>query len=198
MGQVWQDNNTWFSDLRYNYTYEEGRLIYYTLSYWRDDSWIYGGSDTYTYDINGYLIEYISDWSVRGFPPNGVWRLINAYDTNGNLFESLCQTLEESVAIAEDNFLPEIFKLSQNYPNPFNPLTTIQYELPQRSDVQIAIYDLLGKKVTTLATVAQDAGYKSIQWDATNDEGQPVSAGMYFYQIKAGDFVQTRKMILLK
>lgn len=89
--------------------------------------------------------------------------------------------------------IPKEFKLFQNYPNPFNPITTIQYELPQRSDVQITIYDLLGRKVTTLLSETQNAGYKSVQWNAAS-----VPSGMYFYQIKAGDYVQTRKMILLK
>jgi len=97
--------------------------------------------------------------------------------------------------------LPAKFHIAQNYPNPFNPITTIQYEIPQRSDVQITIYDLLGRKVTTLVTGVQDAGYKSVQWDATD-----IASGMYFYQIRvhdpdevgAGDFVQTKKMILLK
>ena len=91
--------------------------------------------------------------------------------------------------------------LHQNYPNPFNPVTTIQYKLPQRSDVQITIYDLLSRHVTNLVSETQDAGYKSVQWDATN-----VSSGMYFYQIRvydsdeigAGEYVQTRKMVFLK
>ena len=80
------------------------------------------------------------------------------------------------------------FKLFQNYPNPFNPTTTIHYDLPQRSDVQITIYDLLGRKMTTLISETQNAGYKSVQWDASN-----ISSGMFFYQIKAGDFTQTKK-----
>jgi len=80
-----------------------------------------------------------------------------------------------------------------SYPNPFNPVTTIQYKLPQRSDVQITIYDLLGREVTTLVSKTQEAGIKSVQWDATN-----VPSGMYFYQIRAGEYVQTRKMVLLK
>ena len=92
----------------------------------------------------------------------------------------------------EEDVMPDKFALHQNYPNPFNPVTTIQYELPQRSNIQITIYDLMGRKVTTLISESQDAGCKSIQWDATN-----ISSGMYFYQIKAGEFVQTCKMILL-
>ncbi|NQU27685.1 MAG: T9SS type A sorting domain-containing protein, partial [Candidatus Marinimicrobia bacterium] len=97
-----------------------------------------------------------------------------------------------------ESIMPGQIKLYQNYPNPFNPVTLIQYVLPQRSEVQITIYDLLGRQVTTLVSEAQDAGYKSVKWNATNDLGQPVSAGVYFYQIRSGAFVQTRKMILLK
>ncbi len=104
------------------------------------------------------------------------------------------------------NTAPRTFILHENYPNPFNPTTTIQYELPQQSEVQITIYDLLGRKVTTLVSETQDAGYKSVIWNATNDHGKPVSAGVYLYQIQvydpdrvgAGEFVQTKKMVLLK
>jgi len=98
----------------------------------------------------------------------------------------------------ENELFPTSFMLNQNYPNPFNPVTTIHYELPQRADVQITIYDLLGRKVTTLLSETQDAGYKSIAWNAINDKGKPVSAGVYLYQIQAGEFVQTKKMVLLK
>jgi len=89
--------------------------------------------------------------------------------------------------------VPEEYVLHPAYPNPFNPTATIRYELPQASDVQITIYDLLGKEVTTLLSETQDAGFKSVQWDATE-----VSSGLYFYQVRAGEFVQTRKMVLLK
>ncbi len=88
---------------------------------------------------------------------------------------------------------PDRIFLYQNYPNPFNPTTAIQYELPKRSDVQITIYDLQGRVIATLVSETQDAGYKSVVWDASN-----VASGMYFYQIRAGAFVQTRKMILIK
>jgi len=98
-----------------------------------------------------------------------------------------------TVEVESDVRLPTTMHLSQNYPNPFNPITIIQYELPQQSDVQITIYDLVGREVTTLVSEIQDAGYKSIQWNATN-----VPSGIYFYQIRAGEFVQTRKMVLLK
>jgi len=111
---------------------------------------------------------------------------------------TIIDSLNVTVKLDGEIYNPQEFTLHQNYPNPFNPTTTIRYELPQRSDVRISIYDLLGKQVVILISESQDAGYKSVIWDATNDQGQPVSAGVYFYQIKAGDFVQTREMILLK
>ena len=94
--------------------------------------------------------------------------------------------------------LPEIINLHQNHPNPFNPFTTLRYDLPEASHVRIMIYDLMGRKIRTLVDMDQKAGYRSIQWNATNDLGQPVSAGIYLYMIQAGDFRQTKKMVLLK
>ena len=93
---------------------------------------------------------------------------------------------------------PQGFVLEQNFPNPFNPSTTLRYELPEDGLVNVTIYDMMGRQVSTLLSSHQTAGYKSIQWNATNDFGKPVSAGVYLYQIQAGEFVQTRKMVLLK
>jgi len=94
--------------------------------------------------------------------------------------------------------IPKQFELYQNYPNPFNPVTTLQYALPGDALVNITIYDIMGRQVKTLIDRSQTAGYKSIQWDATNDNNQPVSAGLYLYTIQAGDYSQTKKMVLLK
>jgi len=93
---------------------------------------------------------------------------------------------------------PQGFVLEQNFPNPFNPSTTLRYELPEDGLVNVTIYDMMGRQVSTLLSSHQTAGYKSIQWNATNDFGKPVSAGVYLYQIQAGEFVQTKKMVLLK
>ena len=94
--------------------------------------------------------------------------------------------------------LQKIINLDQNYPNPFNPITTLRYYLPEDGLVKITIYDMMGRVVKTLMNGSQTAGYKSIQWNATNDEGAPVSAGLYLYTIQAGEFRQTKKMVLLK
>ncbi|MBT3589781.1 MAG: T9SS type A sorting domain-containing protein [Candidatus Marinimicrobia bacterium] len=93
---------------------------------------------------------------------------------------------------------PEKFKLNQNYPNPFNPVTTFRYNLPEDSFVNITVYDMLGNVVSNLINQKETSGYKSVQWNATNDVGSPVSAGMYLYRIQAGEFTQTKKMVLLK
>ena len=94
--------------------------------------------------------------------------------------------------------IPEQFTLHQNYPNPFNPITTLRYDLPENAIVNITIYDMLGREVKTLINQTQDAGYRSVIWNATNDYGKPVSAGIYLYQIQAGEYISTKKMVLLK
>ena len=93
---------------------------------------------------------------------------------------------------------PDVYSLDQNYPNPFNPITTLKYDLPEDSFVDITVYDMLGNMVNNLINKNQSSGSKSVQWDATNNQGELVSAGVYLYKIQAGDFSQTKKMILLK
>ena len=93
---------------------------------------------------------------------------------------------------------PKQFKLNQNYPNPFNPITTLQYDLAKDSYVSLIIYDMLGNVVNNLVNKNQKSGSKSVQWDATNNQGESVSAGVYLYKIQAGEFSQTRRIILLK
>ena len=94
--------------------------------------------------------------------------------------------------------VPDEFVLYTNYPNPFNPTTKIDYGLPNEANVLLVIYDILGREVITLANGLQEPGYKSITWNGTDALGRNVSAGMYFYLLQAGEFRQTRKMILLK
>jgi len=92
----------------------------------------------------------------------------------------------------------EGYKLEQNYPNPFNPTTTISYKLDKDSDVEINIFDISGKLITTLHNEYQTQGEHSITWNGTGDSGIKVGGGVYFFQIQADDFVQTKKMVLMK
>ena len=94
-----------------------------------------------------------------------------------------------------EGFLPDEFALHQNYPNPFNPVTTLRYDLAEDAMVNIIIHDMLGRQVKTLINRTQDAGYKSVIWNATNDYGKPVSAGIYLYQKQAGKYIQTKKTV---
>ncbi|MDP7437221.1 MAG: T9SS type A sorting domain-containing protein [Candidatus Marinimicrobia bacterium] len=103
-----------------------------------------------------------------------------------------------AMSVYLESLLPDKFAFHQNFPNPFNPVTTLRYDLPENSFVNVTIYDMLGRGIRTLVNTTQDAGFKSVIWNATNDFGKPVSAGVYLYQIQAGDFIQTKKMVLLK
>ena len=104
----------------------------------------------------------------------------------------------ESLDLKNTNNVPNDFLIHQNYPNPFNPITTLRYNLLEESHVDVTVYDMLGNVVNNLVNANQSSGYKSIQWNATNNQGQSVSAGVYLYKIQAGNFVDTKKMILLK
>jgi len=134
--------------------------------------------------------EYISgcDW------------VADSVDYTAAFFNSMDNCIEACFLASNDeiNQLPQAFNLYNNYPNPFNPVTTLRYDIPENSHVTITIYDMLGRQVKTLINQTQDAGYKSLIWDATNDYGKPVSAGIYLYQIQAGEYISTKKMVLLK
>jgi hypothetical protein len=93
---------------------------------------------------------------------------------------------------------PDAFALSQNFPNPFNPETKISYSLPKDAHVTLTIFNIVGQKVKTLVDELQDAGDKSIHWDGKDDNGNQVSSGIYFYRIQAGDYSETKGMVLLK
>jgi hypothetical protein len=105
---------------------------------------------------------------------------------------------EEIFTLERKAIIPIAYTLHQNYPNPFNPITSIRYDLPEAALVTLTIYDLIGREITQLVNTTQEAGYRSVRWDATDSFGKPVSAGVYLYQIRSGGFVQTRKMVLLK
>ena len=114
----------------------------------------------------------------------------SAWIYNWSVFCSLNSFSERS--------MPNYFQLNQNYPNPFNPYTQINYQLPEENYVNLVIYDILGHEVKVLVNTKQNAGYKSVQWDGTNNLGKQVPAGMYIYTIKSGEFTNAKKMMLLK
>ena len=128
----------------------------------------------------------------------GSWEYwITSVDSAGNESDA-SEPVSVVLSNEQEAAIPTVYALEQNYPNPFNPSTQIRYNLPEESYVNINIYDLMGRNIKSLVNIQQDPGYRIIQWNATDDLGQPVSAGMYIYTIQAGEFRQTRKMVLLK
>lgn len=94
--------------------------------------------------------------------------------------------------------IPADFTIRQNFPNPFNPETNIRYALPKDARVEISVFNTLGQRVKTLINHWQPAGYHSVIWNGTNEAGQPVSSGTYFYSIRAGNYSAVKRMLLLK
>lgn len=111
---------------------------------------------------------------------------------------------EISPSIATDinddrfNILPSMFSLEQNYPNPFNPSTTIAFALPEQSDISLVIYNILGQEVRSLLVGELNAGRHEVTWDSKNNFNQEVASGIYFYILKAEDFVDQKKMVLIR
>lgn len=102
------------------------------------------------------------------------------------------------LGVTDQNKLPRTFSLSQNYPNPFNPTTTLTYLLSSRVPVSLKIYNLLGEEVRELVSGIQDAGTYPVEWDGTAIDGRVLPSGVYTYQLVAGSYRETRKMLLLK
>jgi len=95
--------------------------------------------------------------------------------------------------------VPSTFELSQNYPNPFNANTVIMFTVTQESRVTIAVYNILGQEIATLVNgEILSAGRQSVSWDGLDARGNDVPGGLYFYRMTAGEFTETRKMVLLK
>lgn len=116
------------------------------------------------------------------------------------LKEILNEPFDFSVGVEDDvpTLLPRQYALSQNFPNPFNSQTVIEYSLPERCDVSVSIYNILGRKVKTLVDDRQPAGNYRVVWDGRNSEGGEVASGIYFYSIQSEKYRAARKMLLLK
>ncbi len=159
-----------------------------------------------------FLGDILAGDSVSSTPPNFfVAQLNNVCNSDSTIFVNVNIRSGEHVYWYDDFILniemlstvdgeavPQEYALGGAYPNPFNPIARIDYNLIQKNYVTLEIHNLIGRKVKTLVSLEKDAGFHSTYWDATNNAGDPVSAGVYLYTIQAGEFRQTRKMILLK
>ena len=122
------------------------------------------------------------------------WWRIKAHNSLGwGEFSEVATFTVNIVSVEEDNQLPVVFSMEQNYPNPFNPNTKIKYSIPDLSFVTLRIYDVLGNEITTLVNEEKPVGSYEVEFDATS-----LSSGVYFYRMKAGSLVETKKMVLMK
>ena len=118
----------------------------------------------------------------------------SGYATNHNVWPSISINIQDNLSV-DDKLIPKTFALHQNYPNPFNPNTNIRFDLPKDTEVQIIVYDILGRLIKNIINKNQNAGFKSVQWDGKNNFGRKVPSGVYLYSIEAGDFNQTKNVI---
>ncbi|MBD3217525.1 MAG: T9SS type A sorting domain-containing protein, partial [candidate division Zixibacteria bacterium] len=152
-------------------------------------------------------LEYSGDYRLVfwGFGFEGVTSLSPVVSTRYEVMQKILDFLENGIVTdAEDEEeiseqVPREFALAQNYPNPFNPETRISYQLTRTMDnVSLKVYNLLGQEVKTLVNEPQDAGFYEVVWDSTDDSGNSVATGIYFYRLQAEDLTETKKMVLLK
>ena len=113
-------------------------------------------------------------------------------------YDSVWTVGSESFSLDNDAVSPYLYSLKDNYPNPFNPSTTIEYSVAEMSDVNISVYDASGRLVKNLVSSQHVPENYQVSWNGTNESGTSVAAGMYFYKINAGSFVETKKMLLIK
>jgi len=124
--------------------------------------------------------------------------MVSAVDANGNVSEGSNIVTTSIVSVDDVQVLPTAYGLSQNYPNPFNPTTSIEFALPQASEVSLEIYNLLGQKVRTLINGYVPAGYINTSWDGLDQSGKDMSSGTYIYRLQTGELSFTKKMVLMK
>ncbi len=155
-------------------------------------------------DYDRRLIEYYRDELDASYPTS-VWAYfgsIGRYPVGDlNWFPDRKVLWEQGIPVGIDETPGGVamdYRLEQNYPNPFNPGTTIEYRLAERQDVSLKVFNMLGQEVVTLVNESKNAGVYRIQWDGNNSLGQRAASGIYLFRFQAGDFVQTRKMLLMK
>jgi hypothetical protein len=179
--QEWSlQSEEWINQYREVKSYdEENNIQNYLTEVWGGTDWLPAFQDNYTYDEHGNLdIQLSQNWNgtewINSFKATHVWLFVTS--------------VEDDPAS-----LPFAYSLKQNYPNPFNPSTKISYTVGKTSNVQLRIFDVLGNELETLINQEKPAGTYQLIWNAAN-----FPSGVYFYQIKSDEFVQTKKMILLK
>ncbi len=207
LNQDWQ-NNSWGNTFQTIYTNDSnGNIIHKLRQYWLSGTWSNNRQSNYTYDTyNNELTGNNYQWI------NNSWQLFddsfvikfngdNYYFTGDSINISYV-LLNINEVVEDNNRYLKNYSLSQNYPNPFNPITRIKYSIPASLNpskggnlTQLKIFDILGREVATLVNKEQSPGEYEVEFDSGKFN---LSSGVYFYKLKTGDFIQTKKMILMK
>ena len=168
----------------------ENPLLGYPIWYVRSDNKIYASTVMGNWNIDFTAPSGIYKHISQAMPGRGIWAV---RDNGGISFHTIIAGIEK---ISSD--IPENFELFQNYPNPFNPTTKIKFEIPsdvkrEMSDLKLVVYDILGKEITTLVNEQLQPGTYEVTFDGSN-----YPSGIYFYKLIAGNFIETKKMLLIK
>ncbi|MEJ5263539.1 MAG: T9SS type A sorting domain-containing protein [Ignavibacterium sp.] len=197
-----------YNDLYYDNTNSNNCLVrigstkYNTLTDWQamgKDQHSYNEMPPFISSSDLHIIENIpTNLESRGTPIAGI-----VIDIDGNTRNALTPDIGADefngiVGVEDEETPPTEFALDQNYPNPFNPRTVINYQLPVSSDVTLRVFDLLGDEVVTLVNEYKPAGKYEVEFNLAQESIPAISSGVYFYQLKAGDYIKTKKMVLLR
>ncbi len=188
---------------------EDFWVQYYNGSSWQTVATFARGAD---FNNNAWYVATVTiSSSLYNFPTNAKLRFL--CDASGNSDDvyidaitwqgmSGTASMRDIATLSklgrETAVIPDEFSLSQNHPNPFNPTTAISFALPEATHIEIAVFNIVGQRIATLAESDYPAGEHTVMWDGRDDNGRTVSSGVYFYQIKAGDFIASKKMVLMK
>ena len=158
-------------------------------------------SQIYNIGYESFLLGQIESIHVwRAGKEGDDWLSLAQNQWTYNLDERSWAVFTITTAVDDDDvtYIPKAYKLFPNFPNPFNPTTKITYILPKASTVYLAVYHMLGQQIRTLVNRHQAAGRYTVEWNGLNNSGEIIPSGVYMYTIEAGDFMQSKKMTLLK
>jgi len=218
VGYKWTDNG-WTERHKTEYSFDDnGDLSQKMFSKWTDAGWVTRARLSVTRDDSYNPVEILLEKVDSTDTWNNVALRENTFSDDGMIMETVKSRWHDDqwrprkrneytyidgpgrsvLSIVAPATLPDQITLAQNYPNPFNPITTFSYEIPKAELVTITVFDMRGSRVATLVNERQDPGIRSYRWNGTDDNGYGVAAGVYIYTIQAGNFQQSKKMILLK
>jgi hypothetical protein len=213
ISETWEDwmNNQWLPNQRYSHSYDaSGNKLVELCEVGVVNQWVNDWRWTYSYDTNMQLVSiWHHNWINSSWMPTNGCNVYgkfgdcvsyNLNDEAGNLYKLLPGynfTFKRSLLInsifTERVDIANTFTLFQNYPNPFNPITVLSYQLPVSGDVTLKVYDILGNEIASLVAEYKLAGKYEVEFNAS-----ALPSGVYFYQLRVGEYVAVKKMLLIK